>query len=264
MPFGKGLSTIMGCSIPDDLLYSRHGLMLMLSEQFEKMGYQISFALYNSANYGVPQKRERVIIIGKYGDIRVPLMRPTHFEDKEPKWIDLQSAIGDLDSSNMHYNEYSAKRKKYYKQLDAGQNWKDLKENIQEKAMGKAYHLSGGKTGFFRRLSWEKPSPTLVTSPSMPATDLCHPDDDRPLSVEEYARIQQFPDNWIFSGNIINQYKQIGNAVPVGLGKFIGQHIINFDNGSLSQPGESEKHVKYSRYNNTTHHFYNELIYKNV
>jgi DNA (cytosine-5)-methyltransferase 1 len=67
---------------------------------------------------------------------------------------------------------------------------------------------------FLRRLDWNKPSPTLVTSPTMPATDLAHPEEDRPLSVAEYARIQQFPDHWKFAGKLVDQYKQIGNAVP--------------------------------------------------
>ena len=81
--------------------------------------------------------------------------------------------------------------------------------------MGNYYYLGGGKTGFLRRLSWNKPSPTLVTDPTMPATDLCHPEKNRPLSVEEYKRIQEFPDNWKIFGSIRQQYKQIGNAVPV-------------------------------------------------
>ena len=91
---------------------------------------------------------------------------------------------------------------------------------------GKAYKLSGGKTGFLRRLNWDEPSPTLVTSPTMPATLLCHPTLLRPLSIEEYARIQQFPDNWKFEGNIETVYKQIGNAVPPILAEKIGRSII--------------------------------------
>ena len=123
--------------------------------------------------------------------------------------------------------------------------------------MGKSYSLQGGKTGFYRRLSWDKPSPTLVTCPTMPATELCHPEEIRPLSIEEYARIQMFPDTWKFAGNISAIYKQIGNAVPVGLAEAVGRHILWFDSLSAEEkmqacmnPFESQR--QYSRYKGTT------------
>jgi DNA (cytosine-5)-methyltransferase 1 len=115
--------------------------------------------------------------------------------------------------------------------------------------MGNSYNLGGGKTGFLRRLDWNKPSPTLVTSPTMPATDLCHPTLDRPLSIEEYKRIQEFPDNWKLSGNLIQQYKQIGNAVPVSLGVAIGKLIIDHISGNKII---QLKDFKYSRYLKTS------------
>ena len=118
--------------------------------------------------------------------------------------------------------------------------------------MGKAYELGGGKTGFLRRLSNSKPSPTLVTSPIMPATLICHPTELRPLSVKEYARVQQFPDSWRFSGKISDIYKQIGNAVPVGLGYMAGMQIIRFDNGELKGDEDKDNVIPYSRYKNTT------------
>lgn len=92
--------------------------------------------------------------------------------------------------------------------------------------MGEKLKLGGGKTGFFRRLAWNQPSPTLVTDPTMPATDLCHPSKDRPLSIQEYARIQEFPDDWKFFGELSDIYKQIGNAVPISLGKAIGKQVV--------------------------------------
>jgi DNA (cytosine-5)-methyltransferase 1 len=97
--------------------------------------------------------------------------------------------------------------------------------------MGNSFHSGGGKTGFFRRLAWDKPSPTLVTRPNMKATDLCHPTELRPLSVEEYAAIQTFPPAYRFSGNLDDQYRQIGNAVPCLFAEAIGRHIIAFDRG---------------------------------
>ena len=134
--------------------------------------------------------------------------------------------------------------------LKAGQNWRNLPEEIQEAAMGKSYHLGGGKTGFYRRLSWQKPAPTLVTRPNMPATDLCHPSKLRPLSVQEYKVIQQFPKDWKFSGAVIEQYRQIGNAVPVEMGFVAGKTIMAFHSGKIKE--EIPNGIKYSRYNKTT------------
>jgi DNA (cytosine-5)-methyltransferase 1 len=105
-------------------------------------------------------------------------------------------------------------------------------------ALGKAYYSGGGKMGFFRRLSYDEPSPTIVTAPSQKATMLCHPNKLRPLSTKEYGRIQQFPDDWFFMGSIAQIYKQIGNAVPIGLGRAIGQ--------MLSSVAE-DKHTIFSR-----------------
>ena len=116
-------------------------------------------------------------------------------------------------------------------------------------AMGKKFYMSGGKTGFFRRLSFSEPSPTLVTVPTMPATDLIHPTELRPLSIEEYARIQGFPDNWKFRGKIGEIYKQIGNAVPIKLGEAIGNTILNDMKGINTNTFED---FKYSRYKKTS------------
>ena len=116
--------------------------------------------------------------------------------------------------------------------------------------MGKSYYSGGGKTGFFRRLAWDKPSPTLVTHPAMPATDLAHPEEDRPLSIQEYKKIQEFPENWELAGPLIQQYKQVGNAVPVSLGLAVGKLIINLINGSEIIQFDD---FKFSRYQNTSH-----------
>ena len=102
---------------------------------------------------------------------------------------------------------------------------KDLPEHLHKKALGNSYYAGGGKTGFLRRVAWNKPSPTLVTHPAMPATDLAHPTKDRPLSVQEYKRIQQFPDDYYLGGSLIDKYRQLGNAVPTGLGESIGNFI---------------------------------------
>ena len=115
--------------------------------------------------------------------------------------------------------------------------------------MGAKLELGGGKTGFFRRLSFSKPAPTLVTNPTMPATDLCHPTENRPLSVEEYACIQEFPQDWKLCGSILEQYRQIGNAVPVKLGAAIAKTIVS-DMHGVKLPLIAD--FSFSRYKNTS------------
>ncbi len=230
-------------------------VLYFLSEEFKKIGYTISFALFNAANYGVPQTRERMIIFGHKGNERIPLPQPTHSENCNTTlpWITLGDVIRDLEDANVNdYIPLREKSVKYLQMLTEGQNWTSLPPEIAKEAMGKAYELPGGKTGFLRRLTYQKPSPTLVTSPTMPATLLCHPNKNRPLSIKEYARIQQFPDTWIFSGKIEEIYKQIGNAVPVGLGQMAGSQIIKFEEGLIDPESDNNNLIPYSRYKNTT------------
>lgn len=225
-----------------------------IREQFKGLGYNISYALLDAANYGVPERRERVVIIGHLGS-RVPIPSPTHSKDGRygtQRWVTLRDVIGDLEfQQDLRYIPLRSKSVEYMKLLTEGQNWRDLPPEIAEKAMGKAYHLTGGKTGFLRRLCYDEPSPTLVTSPTMPATLLCHPTQLRPLSIEEYARIQQFPDTWKFKGRIETIYKQIGNAVPVGLGYTVGRQIMKSILGELVVNEEATNRIPYSRYSNS-------------
>lgn len=223
--------------------------------EFRKLGYSISHALLNAANYGVPEKRERIVVIGHRGE-RVPIPSPTHSENGElgtKKWNTLRNCIGDMEHrTDLHYTELRKRSRPYMKILKEGQNRRNQPEDMAMQAMGKAYFLSGGKTGFLRRLKFDEPSPTLVTSPTMPATLLCHPTQLRPLSIEEYARIQQFPDSWTFNGRLETIYKQIGNAVHVGLGQAVGQQIMRFINGQTSANEEARNKIPHSRYKNTT------------
>lgn len=209
-------------------------------DYLEAKGYGVSFNLYNTANYGVPQIRERVVIIASKDGSKLRYLNPTHAQNGEfglLPWRTLKEALSNLPKGdNQLCAVFPEKRLKYYRLLTTGQNWRNLPEELQKEAMGKSYYLGGGKTGFLRRLDWNKPSPTLVTSPTMPATDLAHPDEDRPLSVVEYARIQQFPDSWKFSGKSVDQYKQIGNAVPCGLGQAIAKVILDHVKGKEHIP----------------------------
>lgn len=240
----------------EEIKNEKGSVIRFLANEFRKLGYTISFALFNAANYGVPQIRERVIIFGTKGTKRIPLPQPTHSElglYGTKKWVTLGDVISDLPKPNeSEYTSLSKKMLQYMSLVKEGENWTSLEPEVAREAMGKAYDLGGGKTGFLRRLSSSKPSPTLVTSPIMPATLICHPTELRPLSVKEYARVQQFPDNWKFSGRIADIYKQIGNAVPVGLGYMAGMQIIRFDNGELKGDEDMNNLIPYSRYKNTT------------
>jgi DNA (cytosine-5)-methyltransferase 1 len=237
------------------ILNHKGSVAYFVTKEFEKMGYAVNFSLFNSANYGVPQIRERVVFFGSLGKKKIPLPAPTHSKDGSitgNKWVTLSEAIGGLDTSSLHYVKLSPRMQKYLHLLSAGQNWTDLPEKLKEEAMGASYHLGGGKTGFYRRLSWSSPSPTLVTSPAMPATLLVHPDEMRPLSVEEYARIQQFPKDWSFSGSLSDIYKQIGNAVPVGLGYMAGKAVMDFYKANYETEVELNS-IPYSRYKNCSY-----------
>lgn len=240
--------------IPEELLKKKGSSLYYTVKRMERAGYKLNFDLYNAANFGTPQSRERIVIIGTLLPNRVKRLTPTHSDNPDfglPAWRTLKEAFQELPKKIKHEHfTYTDSRKKYYKHLSAGQNWRNLPENLQKEGLGGAYHLGGGKTGFFRRLDWDKPSPTLVTSPSMPATDLCHPTEIRPLSVEEYKVIQQFPLDWNFGGTLNDKYRQIGNAVPVGLGRAIGREINNHHN---EQFGEEINGFKYSRYRNTSY-----------
>lgn len=225
------------------------GALNFVLKRLERSGYAYSFNLYNSANFGTPQIRERVIIICSRDGRIPPYLKPTHSANGDyglPKWRTLRSAIGRL-KKHTHIG-FPEKRLRYYRMLGQGQNWKNLSKQHQKEAMGNSFYAGGGKTGFYRRLAWDKPSPTLVTHPAMPATDLGHPEEDRPLSIEEYKRIQEFPAKWKLAGPLIEQYKQVGNAVPLSLGAAVGNLIVGLIN---EEEFEVTDGFPFSRYKRT-------------
>lgn len=204
-------------------------LDVILSE-FDKLGYKTVYGVLDAVNYGVPQFRERFVLIGSRDNEDIFLPMPTHFQmhqNSEYRWKTVGEVIKDLENNPGEYTSLSGERKKYIHMVPEGGNWRDLPEEIIPVAMGGAYRSGGGKVGFYRRLSYNQPAPTITTSPAQKATMLCHPTQDRPLSIKEYARIQQFPDDWIFKGTLSAKYRQIGNAVPVGLAEAIGRAIIS-------------------------------------
>lgn len=205
----------------------------IIVDEFKKLNYKTVYGVLDAVNYGVPQFRERFILIGSRDNEDIFLPIPTHFhvhQNSNYRWRTLGDTIRDLEDSDSECGVFSGSRLQYLKMVPEGGNWKDLPEHVVKNAMGGAYHSGGGKVGFYRRLSYSQPSPTVVTSPIQKATMMCHPTKDRPLSVAEYARIQQFPNTWKFIGNTAAKYKQIGNAVPVGLARAIGEMLISVAN----------------------------------
>ena len=197
--------------------------------EFEKLGYRTIHGVLDAVNYGVPQFRERFILIGSRDGEDIFLPYPTHFpvhQRASCRWRTLAEAISDLEDNCGPCASFSSARQEILDMVPEGGNWKNLPDDVARKAMGGAYASGGGKVGFYRRLSYSQPSPTLVTSPIQKASMLCHPRKSRPLSIREYMRIQQFPDNWYLTGTLAEQYRQIGNAVPTGLACAIGEAIL--------------------------------------
>lgn len=213
------------------------GALLHVIETLRAGGYAVSFNLYNAANYGVPQIRERVILICSRDGHKVPHLAPTHSQNGHfglPQWRTFREAVEGVQGCD-HVN-FPEDRLRFYRLLGPGQYWKHLPKELQQEALGKSYFAGGGKTGFLRRLAWDKPSCTLVTAPNMPATDICHPTEHRPLSIQEYKRIQMFPDDYEICGSLSDQYRQVGNAVPIGLGEAVGRAILEHMAGQAKHP----------------------------
>ena len=185
----------------------------------KNLGYEVEYKVLRSQFFDVPQKRERLIIFGVDKSIASSVLYPV----EKQYTVNLRTALSDVPSSPGM--AYSQAKSKVLKLVPAGGYWRDLPPSIQKDFMGASFHMGGGKTGMARRLSWDEPSLTLTCSPAQKQTERCHPDETRPLTVREYARIQCFPDDWQFSGSVTSQYKQIGNAVPVNLGYHIGLTI---------------------------------------
>jgi len=189
---------------------------------FEEIGYRVTYKVLNSVNYGVAQKRQRIIIIGIRNDI-------AGVDYKYPKAFDYIPNLRDVlvDVPNSIGAKYPETKRRVLELVPAGGCWRDLPEEIAKKYMGKSFYSGGGRTGMARRISWDEPCLTLTCSPAQKQTERCHPDEIRPFTVREYARIQSFPDEWEFTGPMGVKYKQIGNAVPVKFAKAIGLSIIN-------------------------------------
>lgn len=183
----------------------------------------------NAVFYRVPQKRERLFLIGIREDIaaKISFSWPSPFQ----RIMTVRDALkaGDLYPEDVPLSagqSYPQRKQEILAHVPQGGYWRDLPEVLQREYMKASYFLGGGKTGMARRLAWDEPSLTLTTAPAQKQTERCHPEETRPLTIREYARIQTFPDDWHFMGSVSAQYKQIGNAVPVNLAHALGRALV--------------------------------------
>ena len=214
-------------SVVDSFLADLHG------------DYRLDIFEVNAANYGAPQIRERVLFIGNRLNHLVEFPAPSHGqgvpapdqanlfgpEVAEKPFSTLKEALDGLYDPHPIILDFSPRKKKYLEMVPPGSNWRSLPVEVAQESMGKAFSAKGGRSGWWRRLTWDLPCPTVVTMPNHASTSLCHPTETRALTLRECARIQEFPDDWKFCGTPVEQYIQVGNAVPVRLGQIAGKLI---------------------------------------
>ncbi len=208
--------------------------MSTIKNVIAELGYTlIEPRVLRAIQYNVPQKRERLILVAVRNDIS-PFV---HF-----KWPDVcdgvrtlrdafyKGVLFDTDVPVSVGQQYPEGKRRVMELVPEGGDWRNLPEDVARDYMKGSYYLGGGKTGMARRLAMDEPSLTLTCSPSQKQTERCHPKETRPLTVREYARIQTFPDDWLFAGSMSAQYKQIGNAVPVNLSWAVGRSLVRLFN----------------------------------
>ena len=192
-----------------------------ITDIFEGTGYTIKKKVLNAWDYGVAQKRERLITVG----IKKELADKINFSFPEP--YSYKPVLRDvlLDCPPSEGSQYSEYKKKIFELVPPGGYWRDIPEEIAKEYMKSCWNMEGGRTGILRRLSLDEPSLAVLTSPSQKQTDRCHPLEARPFTIRENARCQSFPDEWVFKGSVGSQYKQVGNAVPVNMAYEIAKSI---------------------------------------
>jgi len=230
-------------------------LLEHLLECFESIGYRLDCFVVNAVNYGAPQLRERVICIGNRFNQEALFPAPQRSnrpEDCLPPFATLGDAIGngfvDPDPSVMNFSE---RKLHYLAMVPPGGNWRSLPEEVQKEAMGKQYYLKGGRSSTWRKLSFDFPCPTIQTMPNHAATSMCHPTELRALTVGECAAVQEFPREWKFYGTPTEKMRQIGNAVPVRLGRIAGEAtrslLAQIEKGGMREGRKLPSQIKHLR-----------------
>ena len=222
-------------------------LFNQVQAEFEELGYSLKHKVLNAVDYGVPQLRERVILVGIKGENNYEYPAPTHGKELKP-YVTLREAIGDLpvlksgQSSNGYahginneflefvrendvceVSEHSAPKNgehliRIMEALKDGQSKNDLPEEIRPKS---------GYGNTYAKLWWERPSTTITRNFACPSSSRCiHPRDSRAMSIREGARLQSFPDDYKFYGADGMKRLEIGNAVPPLLSVAIAKQMI--------------------------------------
>ena len=189
---------------------------------FQDSGYIVEKKILNAWDYGNAQKRERLIMIGIRKDLakKIKIEFPTP-HDYKPL---LKDILHDVPASKgASYSEHKAK---LFSLVPPGGNWRDLEPTVAKEYMKSCWNMEGGRTGILRRMSMDEPSLAVLTTPTQKQTERCHPEEIRPFTIRENARIQSFPDDWEFVGSVASQYRQVGNAVPVNLAYAVGKEIF--------------------------------------
>lgn len=201
------------------------------------LGYSVSWGVVEAADYGVPQLRQRAVLMGVRGEEPCFLPPRTHGGEGQPRYQTLRDALSSVREIGP-IQPLSQRKQEVFRLIPPGGNWRDLPERLRRKTMGAAYHAEGGKGGWWRRLAWDQPAPTILGMPDHSSTGLIHPDEVRCLSVAECAAVQTFP-SWVrFSGRPRSQYQQIGNAVPCRLGEVLGRALVAHLAGVRAAPPE--------------------------
>lgn len=247
------------CESGEEWKREQGSLYKEICRQFESRGYRLDCFIVNSANYGAPQVRERVMVVGNRHGLAAefPAIRHSNrAEDGLPSFATLADVIGagfiDPDRTLLNFSE---RKLSYLAHVPPGGNWRSLPESMQKEAMGKQYYLKGGRSSSWRKLSWGYPSPTVHTLPNHATTSMCHPDELRALTVGECAAIQEFPADFQFAGTAAERYRQVGNAVPVKLGEVAGECLRQLYAAIRARPSEdSERSVVTADLPSAIHH----------
>jgi DNA (cytosine-5)-methyltransferase 1 len=216
--------------IMEDPQERKGAFLLWLVKELASRGYTLTWGLAEAADYGVPQLRQRSILIGVCS-ARPCFLPPREFGGEgQPAYRTLRHALQYVTELGP-IQPLSERKRAVYDLIPPGGNWRDLPESMQRATMGKAHLATGGKSGWWRRLDWDSPTPTILGMPDHSSTALIHPEESRCLSVAECAAAQSFPVSVEFAGSGRSQYQQIGNAVPPLLGLAIGKQLDRYLRG---------------------------------
>lgn len=201
-----------------------------LLDELKIRKYAITWGIAEAADYGVPQLRQRAVVIAVKGSEPCWLPQPRYGGSGQLPFQTLRDALSGIQSLG-DVMPLSDRKREVYRQIPPGGNWRDLSESAKKQTMGQAYVATGGKSGWWRRLAWDRPSATILGMPDHSSTALIHPDEIRCMSVNECAALQSFPPGTEFCGRTRSKYQQIGNAVPPLLGQALGEQLAGFLDG---------------------------------